>query len=138
MVVPSASVTCSLSASATTWLLVRMRPLSSIMKPVPVPWGWGSERKPGGTTELITVTADGRTSWYTRMTVSEEAPPWTGGDAWADDAPPEATPVAPPPATPALPTPWAGAWAAAVLADADCVGCAGAWAAGALVAAAVG
>src|SRR3954452_20270244 len=39
-------------------------------KPDPVPFGCGSERKPGGTTELMTVTTDGRVSWYTRTVVS--------------------------------------------------------------------
>src|SRR5215217_2834038 len=52
-----------------------MWPWSSITKPEPVPAGWGSERKPGGTTELMTVTTDGRVSWYTRTVVSVAAWP---------------------------------------------------------------
>jgi hypothetical protein len=40
-----------------------MWPWLSMMKPEPVPWGCGSERKPGWTTELMTVTTDGRHCW---------------------------------------------------------------------------
>src|SRR5215212_4430422 len=64
------------------------------MKPEPVPAGWGSERKPGGTTELMTVTTDGRLSWYTRTVVSADAWPvaccwfWAKAGAVTTDGPP--------------------------------------------------
>src|SRR5690242_2349454 len=119
------------------------------MKPVPVPCGWGSERKPGGTTELMTVTVAGRNCWYTRMTVSVEVPPCATGAAWAAGA---AELVTPPPALPLWV--WAGAPAgvvraaacevgAAVGAAVEAAGWAPAWAAdagvaGALVACAAG
>src|SRR5215212_4907650 len=82
-VVPLARVISSLFASATTWLFVRMWPWSSIMKPEPVPAGWGSERKPGCTTELMTVTTEGRELRYTWITVSYGLAPWALGAACA-------------------------------------------------------
>ncbi len=58
---PSKNVTFTLSAPATTWRLVRMRPLSTMTTPVPMPCSMspypsGSSRRP------CTRTTDGRTA----------------------------------------------------------------------------